>query len=255
MKPVLDILFKDLRQILRDPKTYLFLIIMPIAFTFLFGWAFGGFSEQPADSRLPITLIDLDHSKISQELTLMLSQSNILRLEIPKNPDLDALSKKVASSDLAAVVVIPEMYEQAFLDGLVGKIDLVIAPNTSAGLSIQNEVTTLVNRLAQSIWIVQSITQVVGQSTAFGPLLDQVLAAWNAPPIRLTTSSQAVNRAPCRKGRVSSATTSICLPASRAARMTPRAVPYPAVARAPALQWVRMVPFCGSSSWPYFPIF
>ena len=39
------------------------------------------------------------------------------------------------------------------------------------------------------------------------------------------TSSQAVRRAPWMKGRVSSAKTSILLPASMAARMTPRAEP------------------------------
>lgn len=34
---------KDLLQILRDWKAAFFLIIMPIAFTLLFGFAFGGF--------------------------------------------------------------------------------------------------------------------------------------------------------------------------------------------------------------------
>ncbi len=38
-------------------------------------------------------------------------------------------------------------------------------------------------------------------------------------------SSHAVRRAPCRKGRVSSAKTSILWPRSMAARMTPSAVP------------------------------
>ena len=54
-------------------------------------------------------------------------------------------------------------------------------------------------------------------------------------------SSHAVNRAPCSTGLVSSAMTLIFFPSSHAALMTPRAVPYPAVARAPALQCVRMV--------------
>ena len=53
-------------------------------------------------------------------------------------------------------------------------------------------------------------------------------------------SSQAVRRAPCQKGRVSSAKTATGRSAARA-RTTPSAVPTPAVARAPALQWVRSV--------------
>ena len=43
----------------------------------------------------------------------------------------------------------------------------------------------------------------------------------------LRESSQAVSLAPWQRGRVSSAMTEIFLPASQAARITPRAVPYP----------------------------
>ena len=51
------------------------------------------------------------------------------------------------------------------------------------------------------------------------------------PSVRMVTgmpsrwSSQAVSRAPWKKGRVSSASTVIFLPASTAPRTTPRAVP------------------------------
>ena len=39
MNRIFDITLKDLMQILRDRKTLLFLLIMPIAFTLLFGLA------------------------------------------------------------------------------------------------------------------------------------------------------------------------------------------------------------------------
>ena len=51
-------------------------------------------------------------------------------------------------------------------------------------------------------------------------------------------SSQAVSRAPWRRGRVSSANTFRGIPRSCPRRMGPRAVPYFEVARGPALQWV-----------------
>ena len=40
---IFDIALKDLLQLSRDFKTFMFLLIMPIFFTFLFGFAFGGF--------------------------------------------------------------------------------------------------------------------------------------------------------------------------------------------------------------------
>ena len=65
-----------------------------------------------------------------------------------------------------------------------------------------------------------------------------MLSVMTVVAIPSLTSSQAVSRAPCRNGRVSSASTVTDFPASTAPRMTPRAVPKPAVASAPALQWV-----------------
>jgi hypothetical protein len=42
MNRILDIAQKDLVQILRDRKTFMFLLIMPILFTFFFAVAFSG---------------------------------------------------------------------------------------------------------------------------------------------------------------------------------------------------------------------
>src|SRR5690348_4619677 len=67
------------------------------------------------------------------------------------------------------------------------------------------------------------------------PAAESVRSVAEMPSSR---SSQAVSRAPWFRGRVSS--THTCSDGSRrwAERITPSAVPYPAVASAPALQWV-----------------
>ena len=39
---ILDLAWKDLLQNLREKQTFMFLLIMPIIFTLLFGFAFGG---------------------------------------------------------------------------------------------------------------------------------------------------------------------------------------------------------------------
>ena len=68
-------------------------------------------------------------------------------------------------------------------------------------------------------------------------------------------SSKVVSLAPCCLGRVSSAKTFIVLSLAKAERTTPRAVPYPPVARAPALQCVNIVAPLGTTSAPKSPIF
>src|SRR5665648_1304496 len=77
-----------------------------------------------------------------------------------------------------------------------------------------------------------------------------ILSAINVTGIFSRRSSREVRRAPCNKGRVSSAYTWIFLPASCALRITPSAVPYSTVAKAPALQWVSMLAFSGTISLP-----
>ena len=66
MLRIFDIAANDLRQMLRDRKTFLFFLIMPIIFTFMFGFAFGGGGS--GDPRLPVGFRDEDKSEISQNL-------------------------------------------------------------------------------------------------------------------------------------------------------------------------------------------
>lgn len=54
MKRIFDLTAKDILQNLRDRQSFLFLLIMPIAFTLLFGFAFGGFSAGKEDPRLVV---------------------------------------------------------------------------------------------------------------------------------------------------------------------------------------------------------
>lgn len=62
MRPILDITLKDLAQLVRNKMTFLFLLIMPIVFTLMFGFAFGGFGSQPSEQRFPVGYLDLDQS-------------------------------------------------------------------------------------------------------------------------------------------------------------------------------------------------
>src|SRR2546422_6261872 len=66
-------------------------------------------------------------------------------------------------------------------------------------------------------------------------------------------NSKAVSLDPCRAGRVSGTITLTYFPASLAALTTPRAVPYPTVASAPALHWVKTVSPSSISSAPISP--
>src|SRR3972149_4192928 len=98
---ILDIAFKDLLQLSRDFKTFMFLLIMPIIFTFLFGYAFGGFGGGDSDSRLPVGYLSQDDSWVTDALHDMLANSEVVRLDENVFRSLSDLEKLVADGDFA----------------------------------------------------------------------------------------------------------------------------------------------------------
>ena len=117
MNRILDIAQKDLVQILRDHKTFLFLLIMPIAFTFFFAIAFGGAGQSTTDTRLPVGFLDQDHSALSGELGKLLAGSTVIRLDQNPQRTSTELDKLVADEKLAAAIIIPAGYGESILDG------------------------------------------------------------------------------------------------------------------------------------------
>src|SRR3990172_1775342 len=101
---ILDIAAKDLQQMLRDRKAFLFFLIMPVLFTLMFSLAFGGSSGDP---RLPVGFRDEDHSQVSRQLHDLLAKSQVVRLEENPSRTLADLEAAVAEADLAAALVVP----------------------------------------------------------------------------------------------------------------------------------------------------
>ena len=117
MNRVFDISLNDIAQILRDKMSLLFLLIMPVGFTLMFGLAFGGLGQAPADPRLAVGILDQDHSPLSAALTSQLSASSGLRLEAAASLTRSELEAQVADGRLAAAVIVPAGYGAALQSG------------------------------------------------------------------------------------------------------------------------------------------
>ncbi len=189
MKRILDITAKDLLQILRDRKTFLFLLIMPVLFTFLFGFAFGGFSKGETDPRLPVAVIDEDGDGLSQRLVGLLEESEIIAVTQDTAKTLADYEKLLSKGDLAGILVIPARYSNSLLEGNLPRLALTVDLAQSAGTTVQAEVLAAASRLASAV----QTAQIVGQTTsAFTPAFEQALAAWNNPPVRIEINSALV---------------------------------------------------------------
>jgi ABC-2 type transport system permease protein len=190
MRRVLDIAGKDLLQILRDRKTFLFLLIMPIMFTFLIGYATGGFIKA-SDPRLPVGYIDEDDTWLSRDLKTQLSKSETVRLQEFRTQQQSDMEAQVADQKLAAAIIVPQGYSRLLLDGKPAKLILIGDTSAPAGRSVESEALTIAIRLESAVRTAVIMERLAGEQYPFDYTFKQALSRWESPPIRVseTTSS------------------------------------------------------------------
>jgi ABC-2 type transport system permease protein len=188
---ILDIAQKDLMQILRDRKTFMFLLIMPVAFTLFFAIAFGGGGQGASDDRLPVGFLDQDQSALSAELGKVLGGSTVIRLDQGKERVPADLDKLVADEKLAAAIVIPAGYGQSVLAGAPVQLSVIADSSKTPTATIQNEILIAAQRLTSAARIAQIVAQTAQDPSAFESALAAALAGWDNPPIRLELTAGA----------------------------------------------------------------
>ena len=141
---IIDLALKDLTQLVRDWKSAFFLLIMPIGFTLLFGFVFGGVGSGENDPRLPVGYVDSDNGILSAYLLGMIERSEVIRLE--SGEDVDRITERVADEELVAVVHVPAGYSDAFMAGDSPQLTVITNVDTNAGMTAQAEIQ---NRHAQ----------------------------------------------------------------------------------------------------------
>lgn len=189
MRSIFIITGKDLTQLVRNKMTFLFLLIMPIAFTLLFGYAFGGFSDASPDARLPVGYLDLDQSGSSRELFGLLDRSAVIRMDENQGRSAADLESLVSKKELAGAVVVPAGYEQALQTG--NHIPLVVFSDLggSASTTIENEISRAASQMANSVLTARIIAEAAGISSA-STLRDEIMTAWQSPPITIRVTQR-----------------------------------------------------------------
>ena len=188
MNRIFDITQKDIMQILRNRMTFLFLLIMPIAFTLLFGLAFGG-SSQPSDTRLPVGWLNQDNAAISAQLQTLLANSTVIRLDTTSGRSEFDLAGLVSSNKLAAALVIPSGYSQSVRSGTPLKLGFYADPSQASTTTVESELLVASNRLASAVRTASIAATMTKNPATFDPALAQALAAWQNPPIKVSITS------------------------------------------------------------------
>jgi ABC-2 type transport system permease protein len=187
---IFDITLKDLMQLARDFKTFMFLLIMPIMFTFLFGYAFGGFSDSKAEARLPAGYLSQDDHWVSDSLHELLSGSEVISIDESRSRSVAELEKLVAEGEVAAGIIVPDGYGRAVLKDKTARLIVITDPNSSVWTTVEAELLTLASRLDGAVRTATIIERLDVEGMPFDYAFEKSLSAWQEPPISIeeTTS-------------------------------------------------------------------
>jgi ABC-2 type transport system permease protein len=190
---VIDLAVKDLLQIMRDWKAAFFLVIMPLVFTLLFGFMFGGVGGQTEDQRLPVAIHDPDGGELGRALRTLVEGSPVIRpVAVESGQDLE---RAVTDGELTGAILVPAGYGQRAYAGEEGPLPFLVETNTQAGTAALNAVEAAVGRLHWAVETARLGTELHEQAQPFADpasrraqydaALRQAVAAWSAPPAGL----------------------------------------------------------------------
>ena len=186
---VIDLALKDLLQIVRDWKSAVFLVVMPILFTLFFGTIFGSSAE--GDPRLPVGFVSYDQSDaLSASLHTLLEASDAIRPVVLEGDEADSAAGSVSDGDLAGAVIVPAGFgEQA-------RLTVIVDQNTPAGQTASSAVQAAVTRLLGAVETARLSAEAFEarkgfeSETARRAYLDESLSlasdAWLQPPLTVS---------------------------------------------------------------------
>jgi ABC-2 type transport system permease protein len=186
------IVIKDLKQMFKDWKVALFLVVAPILFTILMGVAFSGAGAEK-DNRLSIAWINNDNeSGMAAAFGKALQMTGDIKLEERQPDQYEKMKTDVRQNRLAGALVVPEGFGKQILNGKVAQIEVIVNEGSSEAATF-GEITRLV--ISQLLSAVQgsrlsAMTQdqlgLLADEAAFASAVDQgvqlAFEEWNNPP-------------------------------------------------------------------------
>lgn len=175
---------KDLSQILRDWKSGLFLLIMPLLFTLFFGFVLGSATvpKPDVDPRLPVGVIDRDGGILAANLETLLEESDVIRPVMLKQDEFESVDQKVHDGALAAVVIIPAGYSDKQLAEQPVPLDVVIDMNQPSGQTVSRALETVSGRLLGAVEAAHISQNALPQNNLYDSLANAI-SAWQDPAL------------------------------------------------------------------------
>ncbi len=147
----IDLALKDIRQVLRDRRSLIFLMVMPILFTFFFGFSTNNQKVDP-DPRLKIAVVNRDpDGLLSKALIDLLNASETVRPELIAETDgaqgAAQIDSRIVKGELAAGLVIPQGYSADTLNGSSSKLEVINNEESPDGETARRGLQTTITRV------------------------------------------------------------------------------------------------------------
>lgn len=161
MNKIFAIIRKDALIRFASRSELLFFIILPLVFTFLLA---GGTPSNERDNRIPLTVVDLAHTPLSQQLIAQLDKSTSVR---PETDTLENAEAAFKARQIQVLLVIPANFD---LDTLKeGAVDLELRqqPNSMDALIAARAVQAVINRAGSTVSIALASVKAAEQVKPF----------------------------------------------------------------------------------------
>jgi ABC-2 type transport system permease protein len=193
---ILHLAIKDLSQILRDWKSGLFLLIMPLLFTLFFGFVMGSATapKPDVDPRLPVGVIDRDGGILAANLQTLLENSDVIRPVVLTQEEAQSVNQKIHDGDLAAVVIIPAGYTDRQLSDQAIPLDVIIDQNQPSSRTVSQALETVSGRLLGAVEAAH-ISQNGHQHNNLNDSLAEAISAWQKPALTVAVVKATNNAA------------------------------------------------------------
>jgi ABC-2 type transport system permease protein len=158
---ILDLALKDISQIVRDRRSLLFLVVMPIAFTFFMGFAYRGASGgENADNRIPLAVVDPQPDGVlNQMLYARLDASDAVK-PVPMS-EADAM-EALRKGAVAGVLLIPAGFsQQGAAGGAIPQLRLVADVTSTQAQSLYQLLRVPVSQLMSAVEISRETADIV----------------------------------------------------------------------------------------------
>jgi len=171
------LIYKDLRLFFSDRRAVVMSFIAPIWIASFFGYIFGGGRGNSGDAaRVPVLIVDQDHSELSNEITARLAAEKTLDV---RPSDLDQARSLVRKGNAVAAIVFPGGFGSGIAKGFLD-------PTARPAISVLYDPSHSVERNMVQATLTGHVMQSFGDR-AFD---------WLTRPRSLTTPSPAEQAAP-----------------------------------------------------------